>query len=124
MEKVKANSKEKVPCRYCRETTEISETQLCKCGVRLYTTKDLRERELSIKRQLTSLNSQLLGIAADRAYRERLMTMTDMKGNVITREENFWKNVHGTPKEHRKPREEKDPLARALEALKVAGITL
>ena len=119
-------TKEKVPCRFCKRVTEIEETSLCECGVRLYTTKDLKDLELSLKKQITSLNAQLLGISADFNYRERQRTMTDVKGNPISREENFWKNVHGIPRKsgYVSPKKEKDPILRAIEALKEAGIEL
>lgn len=95
---------EKLPCD-CGLILEISGQACCLvCQEEHQTTSELRAVVQELDRQIISLQTRITGLRIQQVktqlvltYRERLRTGTDFKGKAILAE-NFWKNVHGSPR--------------------------
>lgn len=85
---------ETVACRGCSTDYSITESILCSCGERVYTTRELKGKLAEMERGIVALKTFAMTVQIELWGRERRRTATDAKGKP---DRDFWQNVHGRP---------------------------
>ena len=89
----------KCPECFVEHTLERVQDSVVCCGQRIVHSQAIRDRVKEIDSLIRLMRCEAVRLESELFRRERLRTMTDVKGNKITRLENFWQNVHGVPRQ-------------------------
>ncbi len=91
----------KCPECFVEHTLERVQDSVVCCGQRIVHSQAIRDRVKEIDSLIRLMHCEAVRLESELFRRERLRTMTDVKGNKITRLENFWQNVHGVPRQQK-----------------------